>query len=117
MATLAVQNLPANGSIASLTFTAADAGLTDKFPNDGRIIVVAKNTNAATRTVTPNVKKDLGGMVTETGAPTTVPVTTGQSVLGPFDKDIFGDAAGDVTLTCSANTDLSYAVIRLPRRF
>jgi hypothetical protein len=114
MATIAVQDVSANGSIADLTFTAA-ATTTDDFTNDGRTMIAVKNDDVGSHTVTPDVKKDLGGMVSESGAATTVGASD-IALLGPFDKEIFGDSSNVVTLTLDATTSMSFAAFRLPNR-
>jgi hypothetical protein len=115
MAGLPIQDAAQNGSIAELTFTAADVGLVDEFVNDGRTIVIVANGDASPHTVTPAVSRDLGGMVAEAGAPTSIP-NGEQGFLGPFDIGTF-NTGGKVELTVDAATSMTYAVVRLPRRF
>lgn len=114
MAVLPIQDLPNEGSIATLAFTAADAGLTDTYANDGRVMVIVQNTNAATRTVSRTPVASLSPSIDETGTATTVPVTPGFSMLAPVPKSKFNDGSGNVSVVISVDVGISYAVVRLP---
>ena len=70
MAVLTIQDLPKDGSIASLTFAAMTTA--DELPNDGRTILIVKNDDAGAHTVTAAPTIDLGTLITETG---TAPLT------------------------------------------
>ena len=93
---------------------------TDEYPNDGRTLLLCRNTNAASRTVTATPTGDLGPLVNETGVAVTVPAIAaaepGFAVLGLLDIDKFNALDGNVDIAASASPGLSYAVLRLPRR-
>jgi len=117
MAVLPVQIQPRNGRDDSVGYTAAAAS--DTFENDGNTVVLVKNTNGATRTVsvTPSQLHGGGASPLATAAATafTIPAIAGsdpgESIIGPLDRDKFGTT---VTLTPSATAGMSYAVYRLP---
>lgn len=109
MATLAVQELPANGGELTLSWTAASA--TDEFANDGNTVLVVRTTGAA------------GGDPTILGVPSadsgrdvdvviTLVGTTDFHVAGPFKPRNF-NSGGVVQMTAAAPANTEYAVLRV----
>lgn len=94
------------------TYAAADAA-GNYFTNDGKTILHAKNTNAATRIITFVTPYIVGG-VAVSDPTATIPATTGDKLLGPFDPTVFNDSNGRVQMTFSAATNLTLAVVRIP---
>lgn len=114
MAALPLQTVSKNTEIDTVTFTAADAGLSDTYANDGKTRIIALNTNAATRTVTVTSVACSHGRTTDLTVvvPADAAGTNGVSYLPALDPALFNDASGNVTLTTSASAGLSYAVLK-----
>ena len=78
--------------------------------NDGKTMVKAVKTGAGACTITAVTPATVrGGAVAD---PTyTVPATTGDVWIGPFETDVFNDSNGLVTISLSEITGLSLSVI------
>lgn len=90
--------------------TAADVANGNSFPNDGKTIVLATNTNGAStaRTVTITVTGAIDGFAP---APRTISVAAGTTrILGPYETTNYSS-----TLQISGDhAELTFQVIRLP---
>ena len=112
MAVLTIQDLPRNGSIASLTFAAMTVA--DELPNDGRTILLVANGDAGVHTVSFAPTQDLGGLVTESA--NAITVTNGETgIFGPFDGAVFNAPDGNIDVTLDDATAMTYAAVRLAR--
>jgi len=109
MATLTVQELPANGAELSIAWTAATAS--DEFPNDGNIILAVRTVGAAGGN--PSV---LGVPSADSGRDVDVLITlvgtTDFQLAGPFKPRNF-NAGGVVQITATAPANTEYAVLRV----
>lgn len=96
---------------AAMTYnTPAGASLTDTFDNDGRTILVVKNTGGSDATVTVEASGNCSYGFPHDVAVTS-PSTTGNHACGPFSTDRFGTS---VTLTWGTNvTDVTFALISI----
>lgn len=110
MAILTVQTISRTG--INPTFAAAAAG-GDSFANDGKVFFECKNANAATRTLTFALTQLVDGQ-TPAAKTVVVPVTPGDSMVGPFPPSVYNDSNGRVVVTYSAEADLTVAAFRLP---
>lgn len=110
MALLTTQTpTPTGGLVPSYSAAAAS----DTFVPDDRTFLYVKNTNAATRTIAITVAATVRGQTVTNPAPT-IAATTGELVLGPFPADTYANpSTGLCTVTPSATTNVTYAVIRL----
>lgn len=106
MAAITVQTVPAGG-LASVTFAAANGG-GDTVATGGKraggwdsdlVLLIVRNTNAATRDVT------VGG-----GTAVTVPATTGVSVIPVYSEGVNDPT---VAVTYSAVTNVDVAAVRI----
>jgi hypothetical protein len=112
MALLTVHPISMTGD--SKAYVAADAGLTDTFPNDGRTFLHIKNTNASGRTATVNSIRPCDQGV-DHNIPIAIGATTGDEMAGPFDPARFNDPnTGLVSVTFDAVAGVTIAAIRLP---
>lgn len=110
-----IQVLQPNKAIADISFTAADAVNNHEVVNDGRTVLVFKNTDTAAKTVTiksvPDIFGRSGDLVVN------VPASTGLSLVNMLLPSIWNQrGAGDlgkVHIDVSAATGLSLAAIRL----
>lgn len=120
MAALTLQvtdfNTPLAPSYAAATASDTCAGIT----SDDRCIIHAKNTNAATATITlnpvapTNVKVPGVGTVAVPSKAWVIPVTTGDRMIGPI-PPAYIDATGTITLLNTGTiTNLTLAVVRVP---
>jgi hypothetical protein len=119
MAAIAIQSIAAAG--VGVTYQAATAS--DQVQGvvaDERLFIHAKNTNAATATVTinavaPTSAKVPGvGVVSVPAIAVTIPATTGDRMIGPIPA-AYIDATGNVTLANTGTiTNLTLAAVRLP---
>lgn len=112
---LPIQQIPRNGSIAGVSFTAADATNDHEFPNDGNTFLIVKNTDVAAQSVTVVSVPDEHG---RTGDLTiSVPANGGVAVTSVFRPAIWnqsGADAGKVFVNITTATGLSLAAVRLP---
>lgn len=119
MTAIALQTISAAG--IGPTYQAATAS--DTIPNatpDDRIFIHAKNTNAATATITINpvsptvVKANGVGNVSVPAITVTVPATTGDRMIGPIPA-AYIDGTGTINLANTGTiTNLTLAAIKLP---
>ena len=109
MATLIVQDLNHVG--LSPSFVAVAAG-GDQFPNDGHTFIYVKNVNIATRDVTID-SQSLCNQGVDHNIIVTVPVTTGEKLIGPFPPTRFNDPSANVQITYESEVDVTIAIIRL----
>ena len=111
MATLTVQPITISG--LSTAYAAADvAG--DDFANTGNEFVDVVNGGGAPITVTPVVTSTIS--TGETITPETVSIPAGENrQIGPFDRTIYNDAAGNMHIDYSDITSVTTAVLQLPR--
>jgi hypothetical protein len=113
-----VQNLAARSKIDTITWTAATLTAKNSFINDGKTILLCKNCNAATRTVTVKSVADEDARTGDISV--TVPAFStpndGFSIVAPTSpRHLFNRASdGVVIVECSAEADLYYAAVRLP---
>lgn len=83
-----------------------------RFLNDGKIVLLFEKTGAGACTVTVTTPATLGGIAV--ADPTyTVPASTGDVVIGPFNPAYFNDENGYVSFTVSEITGLSCGVMRV----
>lgn len=110
MAVLTVQQVALTGLNPS--YAAASAG-GDSFDNDGRTVLHVKNTNASSRTVTVASQKPAVPGLAPSNNAVSVPATTGERFIGPFDPTVWNDSNGDVQVTYSADAGVTIAAIRI----
>lgn len=109
-----VTQAPAQGGIANLTFTAADAVNGMMYDNDGLTVVVVKNTGAGACTVTARSVADEAGRTQDLAL--IVPITTGIGFIAPLRRAWWNQRAADVGkvyLDFSTATGVSVAVLQL----
>ena len=77
-----LQKIPRNGAISDIAWTAADAVNGHEFRNNGKVLLLAKNTDVSSKTVTvvsvPDEAGRTGDLVIN------VPATNGIAIAGPF---------------------------------
>ena len=106
---LTVQTIPAyGGKIDNVSMTAGSAD-NHEFANDGRTFLLALNTNGATRTVTVVGVACVRNCNHAIDTVATVPITTGVSLLGPFDPAAFNQSDGLVHVDLSATAGVTIA--------
>ena len=94
-----------------LTFNAA-AGGGDTFTNDGKTIIIVKNDNAGTCTVTITTDQTIE---TTLGVDDrTVAVPTGEIwAIGPFSPQHYSATSTDVSLSYSVTSSVTVAVLKI----
>ena len=109
MATLTVQDTSQTGLNPSFTAVAAS----DVFANDGFTVIEVKNAGGTQDVVTIDslVACNQGS---DHDSVTTVPVTTGDRIIGPFSPARFNNANGQVTVAHSFTTSVTCAVYLHP---
>ncbi len=106
MATLVVQKPSLTG--VTVTFVSA-AGGGDVFPNTGREFIHIKNGDASSHDITVNSVTPC-----DQGADHDLVVAVGAGVtkaIGPFATTRFNDGSGNVSLTYSAVTSVTIAIV------
>ncbi len=94
------------------TYGAADAA-GNTVANDGNVFLHVKNSGVET-TLTITTPGTVGGVAI--ADPTvTIPATTGDKMVGPFDPTIFNGSGGTVALAWSQVTGITIAAIKLTR--
>lgn len=110
MALLAPQQLGYAGTLPTL----GAAGATDTVAPDDRVFLWYKNTNAATRditVVTPTALNQFGQSLPDIVV--TIAVTTGEEMIGPMVPALADPTTGLITVTTSAQTNLTVAAVRV----
>jgi hypothetical protein len=85
--------------------------------NDGRVVLIVKNTGGASSVLTiddPNSGTPPSAIQFNPDVAVTIPATTGERIIGPFPPSRFNDATGNVNLAFSATTGVTWAAVRLP---
>jgi hypothetical protein len=87
--------------------TAGDAVNGNSVPNDGRVILIVKNTGASSRTITFHTARTIDGLTAPTRVET-IPAGETQ-IFGPFDANDYG-----TTLAFNVdNAELTINIIRV----
>ncbi len=106
MATLTVQKSSLTGTTPSFVAVAAS----DVFANDGKTYIEVKDTNAGADTCTVVAQSTCSQGVLHDSV-TTVPATTGDKVIGPFEPTRFNNSSGQCTVTHSQVAGVTIAVV------
>ena len=105
---LTVQEISLAGITPSYAAAEADG---NSFANDGDVLLQVKNAGSEI-TVTIQTPMKVGG-VDVAEVTVTIPATTGDKMVGPFDPTIFNQSAGVVYVDYSAVTTVTVAAIKL----
>ena len=108
MATVAAQIVLKTG--IQPTFAACSSG-GDAFANDGKTLLIIKNANASSRTLTIISQNTVDGLAVADRAITLV--ATDDTYITDLDKGVYNDSDGLAQLTYSTEVDLTIGVIRL----
>jgi hypothetical protein len=104
--------------VAGIAATYHAAASTDILQqNDGRVVLIVKNTGGSPTNVTvddPNSGTPPAATAFNPDVVIAVPATTGERVIGPFPPARFNDASGNVNLAFSVTTGVTWAAVRLP---
>lgn len=106
-------NNPAEVDALSGTVPGTGDGNGISFLNNGRIIAVITNTNGTALTVTMKISQSLAG-VTPVAPTTSVALTSGVSVLGPFPPGTWNDADGYMKLDFGATSGAKVILLEVP---
>lgn len=113
MSTPTIQVITRTSSGLTPSYAAGSATDTYLIPNNGRVFLHVKKTGAGDCTVTvvtPNTTDTLA-LADYTA---TVLATVGDKMIGPFPMSIYNNSAGQIAVTFSEVTGLTFAVLRLP---
>lgn len=108
MATLTVQNISLAG--ITPTYAAAAAG-GDEFANTGDTFFQIKNGGSEITLTIQTPAKIEGIDIAEITV--TIPATTGDKMIGPFDPAIFNASTGRVVVTYSSETSITVGAFKL----
>lgn len=109
-AVLTVQKILPSGLAPS--YAAGNLADGHEFANDGNVFLHVKNTGGGACTVTVQTPTTFGGMALA-DASVSVPATTGDRMIGPFDPAYFNQAGGLVYVDLSTATGVTLAAIKL----
>ena len=119
MSAIALQTVTVAGTTPSYQAATASDNVPGATTNE-RVYIHAKNSNAATATITINPVSPLTARVPGVGVinvpaiSVVVPATTGDKLIGPIPA-AYIDATGNITLAnTGTNTNLTLAAILLP---
>lgn len=104
------QALSANSAVTP-TYNNADSD-GHLIPNNGKMWLHVVNDDASPTTVTVETTKTINGLAVADLA-VTVPAGE-QRTIGPFNKDTFDNGDGEVKVTFSNVTSVTFAVLALP---
>lgn len=108
MATVATQSPAITGT--TLTYGACATG--DKVNNNGKVFIHVKNGDASSHTVTVAAQAPCSFGVSNAAHDAVVAVGAGvEKIIGPFSKDQFNDANGQLVLSYSALTSMTIAAV------
>lgn len=113
MATPTIQEITRTSSGLTPSYAPGSATETYLIPNNGRVFLHVKKTGAGDCTVTVPTPGTVDALAV-TDYTATVVATTGDKMIGPFPMHHYNNAAGQISVTFSEVTDLTFAVIRLP---
>jgi len=108
MALLVPQQVRVDGP--NITFGAA--GASDTVQPDDRVMLVYKNTNAATRDIVVVVPGTTFGQANP-DVTNTIAATTGEEYIGPMVGALADPTTGLITVTTSAQAGLTVAAVRI----
>lgn len=108
---ISVQQVSLSGIAPS--FSAGDQANGHQFANDGRTFLEVKNTGGSACTVTIRANGYKIGGVTIQDQTVSVPATTGDRMIGPFDQSIFNQSGGVVNVDLSTGTGITIAAFKL----
>jgi hypothetical protein len=106
--TLTQQQLIVTGIAPSYTAASGDGHY---FNNDGRVMIQIKNAGVQTVATFATPYSSGGNAVADMTV--TVPATTGDKMIGPFQPEIFNDVGGRVYITFSSTASVTLAAFRL----
>ena len=109
---LTVQTLFFTGTTPS--FAAAAAGGNSFANSSGDVFIEIKNVGSAIN-VTVTVASNVVDGLTIADLSATIPATTGDKMLGPFNIGRFNDGSGNVNIAFSSVTSVTIGAFRLPR--
>lgn len=109
---LTVQQIDRDTNGLAATHTAPTSTELSIPNNDGRIFIDVKNTGTTTMTVTAQTPGNVGGLAIAELV-TTVGITSGDQMVGPFPPAIFNQADGSVYLDLSATVTTTIGCFRL----
>lgn len=112
---LPVQDVTLAGLTPSFTApTQAGAGGGWAFPNTGDQVIRIKNAAGSPVIATLLTPATIGGIAI--ADPTvSIPATTGDVTIGPFDPSLFNQADGTVIVEIASTTSVTAAAVRVPR--
>jgi hypothetical protein len=95
------------------TYNAATAPATggDGFSNDGKTFIHVLNTGTE-KTLTIQTPGTVDGLAISDRT-VTIPATTGNKMIGPFQTSIYNQSDGKVYLDWSLETAVTFAVVRM----
>lgn len=105
---ISVQTISLTPAAPSFAAASTDG---NTFTNDGRTFIEIKNTSGVTVTATIVTQVTVGGNAVADKT-VTVPPTTGDVVVGPFLPEIYNDSTGATTVTWSATSGVTMAVLK-----
>ena len=114
MAALPVSKAVSTGLVITTPATAAASSQT--FPNDGKTVIVVKNGNAGTSTltfVTPHVVADGDAAALATPDRAVAVAAGAYAVIGPFPPSVYNDANGDVTMNIDITASVLLTAVRV----
>ena len=107
---LAVQTLSVAGITPTFSTPSDDSIYV---ANNGATLVEFKNTNGATRTVTIVSQRPTLEGYTATNGTVTLPITTGNKIIGPFSQTIWSNSSGYILIILSATADVTMAAFKI----
>lgn len=108
-----VPDVVTEAGVAATYTSGLSTGNTYTVRNNGKTVLHFKKTGAGICVVTIVANGVVAGHAIAGGS-ASIPATTGDKFVGPFNPGIFDDVNHDVSFTLSEITGLSVAVLQLP---
>jgi hypothetical protein len=96
------------------TYAAGDAVNHHQFSNDGNDFLHVKNTGGSPVVVTVKTNGYKCAGITVPDVTVTVPATSGDRMIGPFDPTVFNQSGGVVYADLASATGITLAALKLP---
>lgn len=107
---IALQDIPTQGHIGNITMSAADAANDHTIANNGQVLLLCENADAAPHTITIVSVADFAGRVQDI----VQAVAAGDfAIFGPFKPAWWNQAGGLLHVDIDTDTAVTFAALRI----
>lgn len=107
---IALQDIPSEGHIGSITMSAADAANNHELANNGKVLLLVENGDASPHSITIVSVPDFAGRIQDI----VQAVAAGDlAIFGPFKPAWWNQAAGLLHVDIDVDTSVTLAALRI----